>query len=362
MAELSRRGIGRERVELTDLRAVRYLMWAAAGERPRPRLDAALEREFRRAGILISPARTPRDVWLDARLDLAPASASSGSGRLDARCVLARGPYVPPDIAGGADAREPFLPAEDILWVAAAGARLALPYTLTPRLARAIARTYGRPQTVLPPRATAALRRVGAIDDRREAARRREAWRRQEQSWRRELRRHGAVVLRGLFEPTFLAAVRAYYQRIEREGYLLVGDARRRGGPLLYDEPFTDFMNGLLAPLVRRLTGERASATFSFLRVYDPGAILRPHRDRSACRWNIDLVVGGEPAPSRGNAWPLQIDGRGGVRSVRLGLGDGVLYRGERVRHWRRAQPRGRTTVLAALHYGRPGRHSSSAS
>jgi hypothetical protein len=113
---------------------------------------------------------------------------------------------------------------------------------------------------------------------------------------------------------------------------------------------------------VSRLTGERASATFSFLRVYDPGAVLHPHLDRPSCRWNIDLVVGGEPAPRRGNAWPLQIDGRRGVRSVRLGLGDGVLYRGERVRHWRRAQPRGQTTVLASLHYGRPARHSRSAS
>jgi hypothetical protein len=349
-------------VELTDPRAVRYLMWAAAGEGPRPRLDAALKRELRRAGILIPPARTPRDVWLDARLDLAPASVSSDSGRLDARCILGRGPYVPPEIGRGADAREPFLPAEGILWAAPAGARLALPYTLSPRLARAIAGTRGRPDRPLPPRATAALRRIGAIDDRREATRRRETWRRQEQAWRRELRRHGAVVLRGLFEPTFLAAVRAYYHRIEREGYLLGGDARRRGAPLLYDEPFTDFLNGLLAALVGRLTGERASAAFSFLRVYDPGAILRPHLDRPSCRWNIDLVVGGEPAPSRSNAWPLQLDGRRGVRSVRLGLGDGVLYRGERVRHWRRAQPRGQTTALASLHYGRPARHSRSAS
>jgi hypothetical protein len=349
-------------VELTDLRAVRYLMWAAAGEGPRPRLDAALEGELRRAGVLIPPARTPRDVWLDARLDLAPASVSSDSGRLDARCILCRGPYVPPDMARGGDAREPFLPAEDILWVSPAGARLTLPYTLTPRLARAIVGTRGRLHTPLPPRATAALRRIGAIDDRREATRRCEAWRRREQAWRRELRRHGSVVLRGLFEPTFLAAVRAYYHRIEREGYLLGGDARRRGAPLLYDEPFTDFLNGLLAPIVGRLTGGRASATFTFLRVYDPGAVLRPHLDRPSCRWNIDLVVGGEPAPSRGNAWLLQIDGRRGVRSVRLGLGDGLLYRGERVRHWRRAQPRGQTTVLASLHYGRPGRHSSSAS
>jgi hypothetical protein len=64
VAELSRRGVGRERVELTDLRAMRYLMWAAAGEGPRPRLDTALQRQLRRAGILIPPGATPRDVRL----------------------------------------------------------------------------------------------------------------------------------------------------------------------------------------------------------------------------------------------------------------------------------------------------------
>jgi hypothetical protein len=227
--------------------------------------------------------------------------------------------------------------------------RLALPYTLTPRLVRALR------HAAVPPRAAVVLRRLGALDDGRDAAtRRRAAWLEQVSAWRRELRRHGHVVLRGLFEPTFLDAVRVYHRRIEREGYLFGGDRRRRGAPLVYDEPLTTFLSGLLAPLVGRLTGERARPTFSYLRVYDPGAVLRPHLDRPSCRWNVDLVVGGEPAPSVRNAWPLKLQSRRGMRTVRLGLGDGLLYRGDEVRHWRRPQPRGRTTVLASLHYGRP--------
>ena len=300
-------------------------------------------------------------MWLDARLDFEPASPRGVTGRLGAGCLMHRGPGVPSAVAKAAHA-EPFLSDADILWVMRPGARLALPYTLTPRLARALGAVRGGRSGPLPPRAAATLRRIGALDDRREAARLRMAWQDQERAWRRELRRHGHVVLRGLFEPTFVQAVRDYYHRIEREGYLLVGDARRRGAPLIYDEPFTDFLTALLAPVVRRLTGERASPTFSYLRVYDPGAVLRPHRDRPSCRWNVDLVVGGEPAPSRPNAWPLRVEGRGGVHSVRLGLGDALLYRGDRVRHWRRPQPPGRTTVLASLHYGRPARHSRSAS
>jgi hypothetical protein len=355
IAELSRRGIGREQIELSDPRAARYVRWAVTRVGARPRLDAALRRELRRMGVLVPPSKVPRDVWLDARLDLEPTPSRGGTPRvlppaalrLGAGCAVRRGPGVPESARPLRS--EPFLPAEDILWVVRPESRLALPYTLTPRLARALRRT------VLPSRAVSVLRRVGALDDGHDAdARRRTAWLEQLSAWRRELRRHGHVVLRGLFEPTFLDAMRVYHRRIEREGYLYTGDRRRRGAPLVYDEPLTTFLNGLLAALVGRLTGERARPTFSYLRVYDPGAVLRPHFDRPSCRWNVDLVVGGEPAPSARNAWPLKLESRRGTRTVRLGLGDGLLYRGDEVRHWRRPQPRGRTTVLASLHYGRP--------
>ncbi len=176
--------------------------------------------------------------------------------------------------------------------------------------------------------------------------------RRQVQIWRLELRTRGCVALRGLFTPVFLAAVREYYRRLEEEGYVLRGNRRRAGAPQLHDEPLLCSLGGQLTYVVRQVTGERAPWTFSFLRVYEPGAVLASHRDAPVCRWNIDLVVGGEPAPERRSAWPLWVDGRGGVRPIRLGLGDGLLYRGADLRHWRRAQPASHTTVLAALHYG----------
>src|SRR5262245_54496816 len=336
---------------------MRYVRWAVTRGSTRPALDASLRRELRRVGVLVPASAIPRDVWLDPRLDCeftpvsrrATMTSVSPGGRLGARCAVFRGPGVPAVVQPRAARGEPFLPAESILWVVRPESRLALPYTLTSRLAR------GLRQSVLPPGAASVLGRVGALDDGRDAAlRRRVAWLEQMGAWRRDLRHHGHVVLRGLFEPTFLEAVRAYHRRIEREGYLFAGDRRRRGAPLVYDEPLTSFLNGLLASLVGRLTGERARPTFSYLRVYDPGAVLRPHFDRPSCRWNVDLVVGGEPAPSVRNAWPLKLQSCRGTRTVRLGLGDALLYRGDDVRHWRRAQPRGRTTVLASLHYGRP--------
>jgi hypothetical protein len=197
------------------------------------------------------------------------------------------------------------------------------------------------------------LRAVGAAGGRGDEARTRAAWRRQVQDWRRELRARGHAVLRGLFTPVFVAAVREYYRRLDREGYLPGGDARRRGRPLIHDEPLLAFLGHQLAAVVRQVTGERAPSTFSFLRVYDAGAVLRRHRDHPVCRWNLDLVVGGEPPPGRRTAWPLWLAARPGRRAVRLALGDAVLYRGSRVTHWRSFQPAGRSTVLACFHYGR---------
>ncbi len=197
------------------------------------------------------------------------------------------------------------------------------------------------------------MRSVGAAGDPGDVARERAAWRRQVLGWRRELRASGYAVLRGLFPLIFVAAVRTYYRRLEREGYLLGGDARRHGRPLIHDEPLLAFLGGQLAAVVRQVTRERAASTFSFLRIYDPGAVLAPHRDRPVCRWNIDLVVGGQPAPDRRTAWPLRIAAPPGRRTVRLGLGDAVLYRGTHLTHWRSAQPAGRSTVLACFHYGR---------
>jgi hypothetical protein len=209
------------------------------------------------------------------------------------------------------------------------------------------------PSASLPSAPAAALARVGVLGPSGASARRRAEWQRQVLTWRRELGARGYAVLHGLFTPLFLDAMRRYYRRLEAEGYLLVGEPRRAGHPLLYDEPLLRFLAGQLVPVVGRVTGEPTSPSFvSYLRVYDPGAVLARHRDRWTCRWNIDLVVGGDPAPDHRAAWPLWIDGRRGPAPVRLALGDGLLYRGTDVWHWRRPQPAGRTTAVASFHYG----------
>jgi len=364
VVELSRRGRGRTRVEVTDPHILGFLLAATApgGRPPRPR--GMLAGRLVEDGVLVWPEEVPRGVRLDPRLGTARgvngrASATRGTFplRLPAGCHLRPARSVPPGLARRTELSLPFLPDGDLLWVRQAGSRITLPYSLAPRLAGAVRDlAAGRPVASSVRRdAVSALESVGALESGAVAG---AAWRGRVRAWRRELRASGYAVLRGLFSPVFLSAVRKYYRGLEAEGHLPSARERRGGVPLLHDEALLTFLGDQLGPLVRQVTGETTPSTFCFLREYEPGAILQSHRDKPFCRWNIDLVVGGEPVPDRRGAWPLWMDVRGRPRALKLGLGDGVLYKGTDVRHWRSAQRRGRTTVLACLHYGRPRRAS----
>jgi hypothetical protein len=349
VVDVAQRGRGRHEVQVADTAALRFLLAATRrrGRLAQPR--GALRRRLREQGILIRPAEVPGDVRLDPRLRTeAGARATSQAGlRLARDCRLQRGAPRTSDT-------EAFLPDGEILWACPPDSGISLPYTLGATLAGPVRDLLRgrRDVSSLPAAVAAALERIGALDPPGGRSRRRAAWLGRLRDWRRELRATGYVVLRGLFSPVFLAAVRDYYRRLLDEGYAPRAEQRRGGAPMLYDEPLLGFLADRLAPVVARITGERASPTFAFLREYEPGAILASHRDKAVCRWNVDMVLGGVPWPERRNAWPLWIGVRGGARAVRLGLGDGLLYPGTDLRHWRRAQPPRQTTVLACLHYG----------
>jgi len=356
VVDVSRRLSGRRRVEVSDQRIVRFLLSRATRGGPAPRLGGALRRRLLEDGILIRPSDVPRRVHLDPRLRVASGAGIRGAeGRslhLSARCVLHRGPSPPRGVAP--QGLEPFLPREAILWVFQRGSRMALPYTLAPQLVGAVRGLLrGRPDRSRFRRAAiAALQQAGALADPPGGAGRARTWRRKLGIWREELRTHGYVALHGLFNPIFLDALREYYQRLEGEGYLPGYDPRPSGAPLLYDEPLLCFLGAQLASVVRQVTGVRLSWTFSYLRACGPGSVLARHRDAPVCRWNVDLVVGGSPSPDRRRAWPLWVEGRTGPKSIRLGLGDGLLYRGALLPHWRTPQAGSKTTLLGCMHYG----------
>jgi hypothetical protein len=120
-------------------------------------------------------------------------------------------------------------------------------------------------------------------------------------------------------------------------------------------------MESLLDCVTQPLEGALALGlwrTYSYYRVYEPGAVLRRHRDRPACEISVTLCLGyrygSEPnAPP----WPIYVNADGPEggpgKAIALGPGDALIYRGCEVEHWREAlrAPPGSWHAQVFLHY-----------
>ena len=101
-----------------------------------------------------------------------------------------------------------------------------------------------------------------------------------------------------------------------------------------------------LTPAMEAVTGLRLVPTYDYFRIYREGDICRIHRDRPACEHSLSMTLDySDDAP-----WPLEIGiaGEAGPqdiftddfgaepsRSLAMGVGDAVAYRGFEHRHGR---------------------------
>jgi len=104
-------------------------------------------------------------------------------------------------------------------------------------------------------------------------------------------------------------------------------DAQSPGMFAVYKDANMSFLHATLQPRMEEITGLSLLPTYTYARVYRPGAILNPHRDRPACEVSGTLLVGANYSPT----WPLFIDGAEVVQEP----GEMAVYRGCEVEHWR---------------------------
>lgn len=96
---------------------------------------------------------------------------------------------------------------------------------------------------------------------------------------------------------------------------------------ILDHEYMFDTLQERLWPIVESIVGEELIPTYSYARLYSNGDELKKHTDRPACEVSITLQLG----RSHHYAWPIYM---GGIR-FDMGEGDGVIYKGCEVEHWR---------------------------
>lgn len=110
----------------------------------------------------------------------------------------------------------------------------------------------------------------------------------------------------------------------------------------LRDDPTLDSVLEQLVPLMEDETGLRLSPTYCYARIYRPGDVLEKHTDRPACEISVTVTLG-----YSGGLWPIFMDGE----KFMLETGDGAIYRGCEVEHWRERYCEGNWQTQAFFHY-----------
>jgi hypothetical protein len=98
---------------------------------------------------------------------------------------------------------------------------------------------------------------------------------------------------------------------------------------LIDHDLFLETLHEQIWPKLEFILGEELLPTYSYSRLYNNGDVLEKHKDRPACEISVTVQLG----RSHNYAWPIYA----GPYRYDLAEGDGVVYKGCDIEHWRDA-------------------------
>jgi hypothetical protein len=161
----------------------------------------------------------------------------------------------------------------------------------------------------------------------------------------------GYVPVGNLIHPFHLAALRRYYRHAIRRGLVPLGDeqvSRRYGA---HNESVARFFHHQITTAVSAIAGEAIKPSYVYFASYLSGAELKKHIDREQCEFSVTLCLDFSPEPDLATSWPIGLDTPDGTVTVYQALGDGLVYRGPKVPHYRATLAPGYTSTSLFFHY-----------
>ncbi|AKV03793.1 hypothetical protein AKJ09_10456 [Labilithrix luteola] len=251
---------------------------------------------------------------------------------------------------------------DTVLWIVDPGTQVAAPYRVPEKTAETLEALRGKsvPEgdlaDLVPSRANTILRseilrRAHVVVPSDWSESRGKAWEARVRDCRASLERDEFVVIRDLLNPIQLQLMRRYYRAASLAGAFMLDDGQVAKRSWCHNEDVARFVHSQLVDLLNRIVPQPIKASYCYLGLYEPGAVLARHTDRAQCVWNLSVPFDADPETDADTAWPIYLEVRGEARPVRLGIGDGVLYRGTDLPHWRDAQPDGHRTTVCFFHF-----------
>lgn len=106
------------------------------------------------------------------------------------------------------------------------------------------------------------------------------------------------------------------------------GDSQIPNARAILDHEYMfETLHELYWDVLEEIIGEELIPTYAYARLYSNGDVLERHTDRPACEVSVTIQLG----RSHHYAWPIYM----GTQRFDLGEGDGVVYAGCDVEHWR---------------------------
>ncbi len=161
----------------------------------------------------------------------------------------------------------------------------------------------------------------------------------------------GYVPLGHLIHPFNLAALRRYYRRAIRCGAIRLGDEQSSRRYVAHNESVARFFHHQIAKAVSAIVGEEVKPSYVYFGSYLSGAELKKHTDRQQCEFSVTLCLDFSPEPDLATSWPIRVDTAEGPVKVYQALGDGLVYRGTKVPHYRHVLAEGYTLTSIFFHY-----------
>jgi hypothetical protein len=155
-------------------------------------------------------------------------------------------------------------------------------------------------------------------------------------------------VVRSMLTPDLCEVASAYLRLKAEIGEMALGDSQLPHSYSSYGDTLMEVLLDRLQPTVEATLGEAMLPTHSYARLYRHGDELTPHTDRIACEVVLSLTLGCHPEL----VWPLFVGPGEDAHPVDLAPGDGLIYPGSTVEHWRRPFP-GEWQAQLTLHYVR---------
>lgn len=145
----------------------------------------------------------------------------------------------------------------------------------------------------------------------------------------------GFVLARNLLDAEQIAFVRSAMDAASRTG----GMHRAPGGAVpaaalnQYAPLGGEAMLVHCRAAIEALVGRELLPAYAFWRIYEHGAALGRHVDRNACEVSATIAIASDPAEAD---WPIRVEGLDGTgAALSLRPGDGAIYLGCQVPHWR---------------------------